>query len=321
MISSYLRHRAPALVIAVALAGAAGCKRSRPTPAPPSLPADEGPPSAAPPARPPQKATLRGVAPLDLMELMKALAAERAKLDPSIAVEISPAGSETGIDAVMQGTADLTAANRRLTPAEGEAATKKAAGQPPKEFVVAHEALCVYVHKDNPLGQVDLAELRQIFGKGGRFVRWSDLGVKRIPGAKDQKIVRVQPARASIAQLRFGQQVLGPKSEEAPDALEAGALQDLTALVAATPGAIAYAGDCKPAPDVRLLPVSGTPGRPAVAPTPPTIADGSYPLAHHVLLQTLGSPSEPVKRYLDWELSESGQRVVEGQGYTRAAGR
>ena len=56
-------------------------------------------------------------------------------------------------------------------------------------------------------------------------------------------------------------------------------------------------------------------GGPSYAPTVENATSKKYPLARSLQLYTLGEPQGAVKRYIDWILSDAGQKVVEDSGY------
>jgi phosphate transport system substrate-binding protein len=68
-------------------------------------------------------------------------------------------------------------------------------------------------------------------------------------------------------------------------------------------------------PGVKMLKVAKAKGEPAVAPTIEAVHDKSYPLARSLHLYTLGEPQAAVKAYIDWILSDAGQKVVQDSGY------
>ena len=45
-----------------------------------------------------------------------------------------------------------------------------------------------------------------------------------------------------------------------------------------------------------------------------TAQDGTYPIARPLYLYTLGEPSGSVQEFIQWILSEKGQRIVEQLG-------
>jgi phosphate transport system substrate-binding protein len=68
-------------------------------------------------------------------------------------------------------------------------------------------------------------------------------------------------------------------------------------------------------PAVKMLRVSPKAGAPSVAPSVASVQDHTYPLARSLHIYTLGEPEPAARRYLDWILSEAGQRIVEESGY------
>jgi ABC-type phosphate transport system substrate-binding protein len=63
-----------------------------------------------------------------------------------------------------------------MKPEEIETA-KKNTSKEPKEFIVGYDALAIYMHKDNPLNEITLDQIAQIYMEGGAITKWSDLGV------------------------------------------------------------------------------------------------------------------------------------------------
>jgi phosphate transport system substrate-binding protein len=46
-----------------------------------------------------------------------------------------------------------------------------------------------------------------------------------------------------------------------------------------------------------------------------TASDGSYPIARPLFMYTWGQPEGEVKKYIDWILSDAGQRILLEKGY------
>ena len=63
------------------------------------------------------------------------------------------------------------------------------------------------------------------------------------------------------------------------------------------------------------MPVAKVAGERPVAPTIENTIDKSYPIARPLFMYTSGEPQGPVKAYLDWILSDDGQRVLQRAGY------
>src|SRR6266511_6016154 len=84
-----------------------------------------------------------------MVNLAQAWAEEYRKVDPSVSVEVAGGGSGVGIAALIKGTIDIANSSRDMKPSEIEQA-KKNTGKEVKEFVVAYDALAIYVHRNNP---------------------------------------------------------------------------------------------------------------------------------------------------------------------------
>ena len=91
-----------------------------------------------------------------------------------VEVEVSGGGSGVGIAALTRGAVDIANASRDMKPQEMESAEKNT-GKKPQEFNVGYDALAVYVHKNNPIDEIELARLAEIYVEGGTVTRWSEL--------------------------------------------------------------------------------------------------------------------------------------------------
>jgi phosphate transport system substrate-binding protein len=73
-------------------------------------------------------------------------------------------------------------------------------------------------------------------------------------------------------------------------------------------GGIAYAKDARP------LAVGET-GKPPVAPSEATVADGTYPLARKLFFYYPSNAPERVKTFADWAVTPEAQGLVSKVGY------
>lgn len=247
-----------------------------------------------------------------MVNVAQAWAEEYRAVAPKVDVEISGGGSGVGIAALIKGAIDIANASRNMKPEEIEQARRNT-GQEPREFIVGHDALAIYVHRDNPLNEISIDQLADIFGEGGKTTKWSDLGVS-IPGGKDE-IIRVSRQSSSGTYEFFREHVLN-KRDFKLGSRDMNGSKEVVELVAGTPGAIGYSGMGYNVPGkVKMLKVATRKGEPAVEPSVASTLDRRYPIARSLLLYTLGEPSGETKAYIDWILSDAGQKVVEESGY------
>jgi phosphate transport system substrate-binding protein len=247
-----------------------------------------------------------------MVNVAQVWAEEYRKAVPDVEVEVSGGGSGVGLAALVKGAVDIANASRDIKPSEVEQASKNT-GKQPAGFTVGFDALAVYVHKDNPLGEITLEQLSDLYAEGGKVTRWSELGVK-IPGVSDDTIVRVSRQSSSGTYEFFREHALGNKDFRLGSRDLSGS-KEVVELVGSTPTAIGYSGMGYATPAVKMLKVAKAKGEPPVAPTVAAVHDKSYPLARSLHVYTLGEPQGAVKGYIDWILSDAGQKVVEESGY------
>ncbi|HET9958918.1 MAG TPA: phosphate ABC transporter substrate-binding protein [Polyangiaceae bacterium] len=260
-----------------------------------------------------KKESIQNIGSDTMVNLAQAWAEEYAKVQPNVSVEVSGGGSGVGIAALINGTANIANASRKLEPEEAEKAKQK--GHEPKEFMVGYDGLAIYVHKSNPIQEISVEELSEIYREGGKIAKWSDLGVKEIPGAKDGSIIRVSRQNNSGTYHYFRETVVGKKNDFKAGSLDMNGSKDVVELVAKTPGAIGYSGLGYATAEVKIVKVSKKKGEPAVMPSIATVLDKSYPISRPMFMYTPGEPDAAVKKYIDWVMSEAGQKIVESTGY------
>lgn len=251
-----------------------------------------------------------------MVNVAQVWAEEYRKAAPDVEVEVSGGGSGVGIAALIKGAVDVANASRDLKPSEAVQATKNT-GKKPADFKVGYDALAVYVHKDNPMSEITLEQLTELYAEGGKVTRWSELGVT-IPGVKDDTIVRVSRQSSSGTYEFFREHALGNRDFRL-GSRDLNGSKEVVELVGTTPTAIGYSGMGYATASVKMVPVAPKAGAPAVAPTIAAVHDKSYPLARSLHLYTLGEPEGAVKAYIDWILSPAGQKVVEDAGYVPVA--
>jgi phosphate transport system substrate-binding protein len=247
-----------------------------------------------------------------MVNVAQVWAEEYGKVAPDVEVEVSGGGSGVGLAALTKGAVDIANASRDIKPTEVEQAQKNT-GRKPVGFTVGFDALAVYVHKDNPLSEITLEQLAGIYAEGGKTTRWSELGV-RIPGVSDDTIVRVSRQSSSGTYEFFREHALGNKDFRL-GSRDLNGSKEVVELVGGTLTAIGYSGMGYATPAVKMLKVASKASAPAVAPTVAGVHDGTYPMARSLHLYTLGEPQGAVKQYIDWILSDAGQKVVEESGY------
>ncbi len=247
-----------------------------------------------------------------MVNLAQAWAEEYGNVNPAISVEVAGGGSGTGIAALINGTADIANCSRAMKPAEAEKA-KQNTNKTPQRLIVGLDALAVYVHKDNPLEEIALATLAEIYGENGETENWSQLGID--PPRGNDEIVRVSRQSNSGTYMYFREAVLGRKRDYKLGSLDMHGSKDVVELVAKTPGAIGFSGMGYAIDEVKMLKIVQGEGQESYAPSVENTLSKKYPIARPLFMYTLGEPTGDIKAYLDWCLSAAGQKIVEDSGY------
>jgi len=133
-----------------------------------------------------------------IVNLALAWAERYQVLRPEIGIAVTGGGSGTGIAALVNGTVDLANASRKIK--EQEIADARTNGIDPVEFVIARDAIAVIVHPDNPVNQLTISQLSDIFS--GKITNWAAVG------GDDRPIVLLSRETNSGTHVYFLEQVV-----------------------------------------------------------------------------------------------------------------
>lgn len=109
-----------------------------------------------------------------MVNLSQAWAEEYSRKFPQVRPEVAGGGTGVGIAKLIDGTVQMANASREMKPEEKRQVLEKF-GLPVQEYVVALDALAVFVHSSNPVDELSLDQLAEIFGDRGTITRWSQL--------------------------------------------------------------------------------------------------------------------------------------------------
>ena len=250
-----------------------------------------------------------------LVNVAQAWAEAYQGVKPDVVVAVSGGGSGTGIAALINGTVDIANTSRAMKDKEIKLARES--GQDPVQHVVGYDALAVYMHADNPMDSISIEQLAEIYGDGGTYTKWTDLGVA-VPGCQDQTIVVVSRQNNSGTYAYFRGAVLGAGDFKLGTRDMHGS-KDVVDLVENTPCAIGYSGLAYATDHVKLACISPETGGECTTPSVAAASDGSYPIARPLFMYTNGQPTGFVGEYLNWIKSETGQCIILNKGYAPAS--
>jgi phosphate transport system substrate-binding protein len=245
-----------------------------------------------------------------MVNLALAWAEAYAKVDPSVSISVSGGGSGVGITALTDKTIQIANASRAMKPEEIETANKN--GVHPKEISVSRDAIAVIVNPGNPVEQLTLQQVSDIFS--GKISNWKEVGGENRP------IVRVSREVNSGTHVFFLESVirLGNSKDKTiftADTLLLPSSEGITSEVSQNRNAIGYDGLGYITPAVKMVRLAKNPAGPFIEPSKETALDGTYPISRDLYMYTDGQPTGWVKEYIDWILSAEGQKIVADLGF------
>lgn len=256
---------------------------------------------------------------------------------PQVEATQEARGANTVFPGLMSGASQLGPLSREASAQEVAAFTKKF-GYPPTAIRVAlgtyadfglSPPVVIFVHRDNPLKELTLAQLEEIYARDGRITTWDQLG---LTGEWVGRPITLWGLRLPNGTATFFQNaamhgrdfrpsmILRPSadglSRSAQRAANGGvqAFVDILAGVAQDRFALGYAAPGYNPTGVKMLALAPIAGGPAVSPTQKNVANLRYPLvrfAYLYLNRAPGTPLDPnVKEFLRIVLSPKGQDLV-----------
>lgn len=208
---------------------------------------------------------------------------------PGMRIDVQGGGSSAGIYAAQQGAANLGASSRELVPAEKNL----------HEMAIAWDGIAVIVHPSNPLNNLSLEQLRQLFQ--GKITDWRDLG---LPVHAIDLITREEGSGTREA---FEHLVMG-KTEFTPSALVQDSNGAVREIVAGDPYSLGYISAGLVDARVKAVAIDG------ILPTRENIKNQTYKLVRRFLLVSRVPPAGECKAFVDFILSPQGQGLLEAEG-------
>ena len=233
--------------------------------------------------------------------------------NPGASIQVTGGGSGTGVAALLNGTTDLATSSRELK--ESELENAKSRGIQPNVIEVALDGLAIIVHPDNKFDNITIKQVSDIFS--GKIRNWKDLGGPDLP------ITLYGRENSSGTYEFFKEHVLGrdENGRQIDYATSTQVLQGTAALgeaVARDIKAIGYGGVGYFAErnDVKILHVKQDDNSPAISPSEDgkvnyeAIWSGDYSISRYLYSFTNGEPQGALKNFIEFILSEEGQKLV-----------
>jgi phosphate transport system substrate-binding protein len=226
-----------------------------------------------------------------VLPIAQMVAEQYMKDYPETRISISGGGSGNGIKAIIDGTTDIANSSRFIKQSEVD----------PVPFAIAYDALTPVVHPTNPVGNLTLAQLKDIYM--GKIKNWSELGGDNRP------IVVISRDTSSGTYESWSEIVL--KGERVfPGAQLLASSGAVATAVAANKNAVGYVGIGYVNPSVKAVAVEGIVG------SAETAMNGTFPIARALFVFTAGWPKGEAMHFINYLLNpEKGQPLVKQAGF------
>ena len=220
-------------------------------------------------------------------------------------IGVTGGGTGTGFAALLNNTCDIAMASRQVE--ENEINLAKKQNITYKEFIVGLDGLAVLVNKNNPINNLTIEQLRDIFM--AKIKNWKEVG------GEDRPIVLLSRESNSGTHMFFKEQVIrlgnkNNKDEFSPKALLMPSSQAIVDEIYQNPNAIGYAGIGFISNQTKPISISAKSSVEFIEPTIENVMTRKYPISRPLYLYTNGNPKGLVKDFIDYALSDEGQKIV-----------
>jgi phosphate transport system substrate-binding protein len=167
---------------------------------------------------------------------------------------------------------------------------------------LAHDPIVIIVHPANPVGDVTLAQLSDLFQ--GRTFDWTPFG-------GTGEVIPVSREAEAYSRTVFEERVMQTRAVTRNAVLKASA-KDVVDFVANTPGAIGYVPLSYLTEQVKAVTIEGVASSAAAA------ASGQYMLSSPLYVIARSEPQGDMREFMAWLLGNPGQTLLSQLGLGRA---
>lgn len=217
------------------------------------------------------------------------LAEEYMIIHPKSHIYVQGGGSTAGIEAVRTHAAHIGMSSRALKPEEKNL----------HAVTIAKDAIAIIIHPANPIQDLSLNRIRDVFS--GKLRNWRELG------GLNHSIDVVTREEGSGTRESFQKFVMG-KEDISLGALVQDSNGAVRQVISSDPSAIGYISLGLVNDQVKALKISG------VEPNLNNVYNGKYTLVRPFLFVFNGEPAGEAKSFLEYVLSSSAQKLLLKEG-------
>jgi ABC-type phosphate transport system, periplasmic component len=202
-----------------------------------------------------------------------------------------------------------------ISPAQQQLADEYEGGEVDLEIVpITRDGFVFLINAANPVKSLTIEQIKDIYA--GKITNWKEVGGNDAPIYAYQRN-EDSGSQNFIVKLMGDTPLMKPVTASTP-----GSMTGLIEVIAAYDNAVnaigysfySYAVDMNRSNNIKLVEVNG------VVPSKATMADGTYPLTddNYAIFDKNSPNAETTRLFVDWLISDEGQRLVADSGYIAA---
>lgn len=239
---------------------------------------------------------------------------------PNVKVQIEGKGSSTAPPALASGLSQVGPMSRGMKASE-IASFEGRYGHKPTAIPVAVDALAVFVHKDNPIKGLSLAQVDALFSSGRKrggqdAATWGAVG---LDGAWSSRSVSLFGRNSASGTYGFFKEIALKNGDFKASVKEQPGSSSVVQGIASDLSAVGYSGIGYATSGVRIVPLSEKDGQPFVEANQANCESGAYPLARFLYVYVNKAPNKDMDKltqeFMTFVVSKQGQEITIKDGY------
>ena len=258
----------------------------------------------------------------DTMNNMMTLWAETFRsFYPSVKVQVEGKGSSTAPPALIAGSSQFGPMSRQMRATEIDQFEARH-GYKPTELRTSYDALAVYVHKDNPIEKLTLAQVEAVFGKSRRrghkqsVTTWGQLG---LTGDWANRPISLYGRNSASGTYGFFKEHVLKNGDYKDTVKEQPGSASVVQGVTEDRFGIGYSGIGYRTSGVKLVPLAESDKTAFSNGSYADVQSGKYPLWRFLYIYVNKAPNRPaeplVAEFVKLMFSKQGQEAVVKDGY------
>lgn len=233
-----------------------------------------------------------------MKRLVTVLAEEYMKENNDVYINVSGGGSAEGIEALIKGEIDICNSSRPMKAEEIEKLARLY-NKMGLSYLIGKDAVVIYLNKNNPVSSLSLSDVKNIYQC--KIKKWSEIG------GDSENIKIATRNRFSGTRLFFRERFLDGEQICSDDYVFS-TTREIINFVENNKDAIGYGGYGFKG-NINFAKIN------SVFPNLITIRNDKYPVTRYLHFYTIDEPEGDVKAFINWVISEEGQKIIEREGF------